>query len=147
MKEMSIIHFLVRLHVIIAVVGHPDHLLRAAHRLDAVPDDAEDDGESPVESQEMTVLQDGADWIDRHGGVEEGGEGGGGGLEGQQEVQRGGADETALRCWRSEQLVRYYHSDVLPDTVEPVWTSRHVRTAQMPGHGRGGWGRCRYRTV
>ena len=97
MKVMSIIHFLVRLHVIIAVVGHHDHLLRAAHRLDAVPDDAEDDGESPVQSQEMTVLHDGADWINRHGGVEEGGEGGGGGLEGQQEVQGGGADQTALR--------------------------------------------------
>ena len=94
---MSIIHFLVWLHVIIALVGLHDHLLGAAHRLDAVPNDAEDDGQSSVQSQEVTVLQDGADWICRHGGVEAGGEGGGGGVEGQQEVQGGGADQTALR--------------------------------------------------
>ena len=46
----------------------------------------------------MALLQDGADWINRHGGVEEGGEGGGGVVEGEQEVQGGGADETALEC-------------------------------------------------
>ena len=93
---MSIIHFLVRLHIIIAIVALHDHLLSAAHGLEAVPDDVEDDGQSPIQSQEMTVLQDGADWINRHGGVEEGGEGGGGVVEREQEVQGGGADETAL---------------------------------------------------
>ena len=97
MKVMSIIHFLVRLHVIIAIVGLHDHLLSAAHGLEAVSDDVEDDGQSPVQSQEMTVLQDGTDWVNRHGGVEEGGEGGGGVVEGEQKVQGGGADQTALR--------------------------------------------------
>ena len=105
---MSIIHFLVRLHVVIALVGLHDHLLGAAHRLDAVPDHAEDDGQSPVQSQEVTVLQDGADWICRHGGVEAGGEGGGGGVEGQQEVQGGGADQTALKY-----NIGYHRSDIV----------------------------------
>ena len=94
---MSIIYFLVRLHVIIAIVGLHDDLLRTADGLDAVPDHAEDEFQSPVQSQEMTVLQNWADWISRHGGVEEGGKGGGGGVEGEKEVQGGGADETALR--------------------------------------------------
>ena len=96
MKVMSVIHFLVRLEVVVAVISGHDDVLHFSHGADAVPDDPQDCGQSPVQSQEVFVLQHGADGVPAQRGVEGGGEAGPG-VEGQQQLQGGGANDAALR--------------------------------------------------
>ena len=78
MKVMSVIHFLVRLEVVVAVISGHDDVLHSSHGADAVPDDPQDCGQSPVQSQEVFVLQHGADGVPAQRGVEGGGEAEGG---------------------------------------------------------------------
>ena len=100
----------------------------------AVPDHPQDDGQPPVQSLQMFVLQDGADGVGRHGGGEGGGEAGAGVI-GEEHLYSTGADEAALREERCESEERERES--LPGREEPVWRSRHGRTCRMPCRGPG----------
>ena len=143
MKVMSVIHFLVRLEVVVAVISGHDDVLHSSHGADAVPDDPQDCGQSPVQSQEVFVLQHGADGVPAQRDVEGGGEAGPG-VEGQQQLQGGGANDAALRQGghRGQE-----EGGVLPDTEGRGWRARHGQTCRMPCHGPGVWGRSRCRTV
>lgn len=123
---MSIIHYLVRLDVIVTVVSNHDHFLRAALGLDAVPDNSKYVVQPPVQSVEMFVLQDRVDGVSLQGTLEGGGEARPS-LEGQQHLQGGGPDEAALIEWSQDgdlimprlpegpSMVQVYGEGVIPE--------------------------------